>query len=191
MILFNTNLTIKKLVEILNHLTFVYTNIVDTNVTITTITNVSMKIEDVIKSENMTLSKRAIMNVMYAHSVVAENISDVMKGYDLSPEQFNVLRILRGQKGKPANMGIIQDRMIAKTSNTTRLVDKLLLKELVNRKVCPGNRRQMEITITEKGLELLKELDPKVDEHEAKFANNLTIHEQEQLINLLEKYRTI
>ena len=191
MILFNTNLTIKKLVEILNYLTFVYTNIVGTNVTITTLTNVSMKIEDVIKSENMTLSKRAIMNVMYAHSVVAENISDVMKRYDLSPEQFNVLRILRGQKGKPANMGIIQDRMIAKTSNTTRLVDKLLLKELVNRKVCPGNRRQMEITITEKGLELLKELDPKVDEHEAKFANNLTIHEQEQLINLLEKYRTI
>ena len=191
MILFNTNLTIKKLVQILNHLKFVYTNIVGTSVTITTITNVNMKIEDIIKSENMTLSKRAIMNVMYAHSVVAENISDVMKGYDLSPEQFNVLRILRGQKGKPANMGIIQDRMIAKTSNTTRLVDKLLLKELVNRKVCPGNRRQMEITITEKGLELLKELDPKVDEHEAKFANNLTIHEQEQLINLLEKYRTI
>jgi len=190
-ILFNRNLTLKKLVRILKQVTFVYTNIVDTNVTITTITNVNMKIEDIIKSENMTLSKRAIMNVMYAHSVVAENISDVMKGYDLSPEQFNVLRILRGQKGKPANMGIIQDRMIAKTSNTTRLVDKLLLKELVNRKVCPGNRRQMEITITEKGLELLKELDPKVDEHEAKFANNLTIHEQEQLINLLEKYRTI
>ena len=189
--MFNKNLTNKKLAGIRNRLTFVYTNIVDTNVTITTITNVAMKIEDIIKSENMTLSKRAIMNVMYAHSVVAENISDVMKGYDLSPEQFNVLRILRGQKGKPANMGIIQDRMIAKTSNTTRLVDKLLLKELVNRKVCPGNRRQMEITITEKGLELLKELDPKVDEHEAKFANNLTIHEQEQLINLLEKYRTI
>jgi len=114
-----------------------------------------------------------------------------MKGYDLSPEQYNVLRILRGQKGKPANMGIIQDRMIAKTSNTTRLVDKLLLKELVNRKVCPGNRRQIEITITGKGLELLKELDPKVDEHEAKFANNLTVPELEQLIALLEKYRTI
>jgi len=139
----------------------------------------------------MTLAKQAIMNVMYANSVVAENIYEIMKAYDLSPEQFNVLRILRGQKGKPANMGDIQDRMIAKTSNTTRLVDKLLLKELVNRKVCPANRRQLEITITAKGLELLKELDPKVDGHEAKFANNLTIEEQEQLIALLEKYRTI
>ena len=150
-----------------------------------------MKIEDIIKSGNMTLAKQAIMNVMYANSVVAENIYEIMKAYDLSPEQFNVLRILRGQKGKPANMGDIQDRMIAKTSNTTRLVDKLLLKELVNRKVCPANRRQLEITITAKGLELLKELDPKVDGHEAKFANNLTIEEQEQLIALLEKYRTI
>jgi len=172
-------------------LTFVYTNIVDTNVTITTITDVTMKIEDVIKSDNMTLSKRAIMNVMYASSIVAENIYEIMKAYDISPEQYNVLRILRGQKGKPANMGIIQDRMIAKTSNTTRLVDKLLLKELVNRKVCPANRRQMEITITEKGQELLTELDPKVDEHETKFANNLSVEEQEQFVALLEKYRTI
>lgn len=189
--MFNKNLTIKTIANTLNQLKFVHTNIVGTNVTITTITGVIMKIEDIIKSENMTLSKQAIMNVMYTHSIVAENIYDVMKAYDLSPEQYNVLRILRGQKGKPANMGIIQDRMIAKTSNTTRLVDKLLLKDLVNRKVCPGNRRQMEITITGKGLELLIELDPKVDEHEAKFTNNLTIQEQEQLINLLEKYRTI
>jgi len=189
--LFNKNLTNKKLVRIINQYTFVYTNIVDTNVTITTITNVTMKIEDIIKSGNMTLSKQAVMNIMYTHSVVGENIYEVMKAYDLSPEQYNVLRILRGQKGKPANMGIIQDRMIAKTSNTTRLVDKLLLKDYVNRKVCPGNRRQMEITITEKGLELLKELDPKVDEHETKFANNLSIQEQEQLIELLEKYRTL
>lgn len=172
-------------------LKFVYTNIVDTNVTITTITDVTMKIEDVIKSDNMTLSKQAIMNVMYTSSVVAENIYEIMKAYDISPEQYNVLRILRGQKGKPANMGIIQDRMIAKTSNTTRLVDKLLLKELVNRKVCPANRRQMEITITGKGQELLTELDPKVDGHETKFANNLSVEEQEQFVALLEKYRTL
>ena len=189
--MFNKNLTTKKIARIINQHTFVYTNIVDTNVTITTITDVTMKIEDVIKSGNMTLSKQAIMNVMYTHTVVADNINEVMKSYDLSPEQYNVLRILRGQKGKPANMGIIQDRMIAKTSNTTRLVDKLLLKEFVDRKVCPGNRRKMEITITEKGQEILKELDPKVDEHESKFANNLTLQEQEQLINLLEKYRTL
>lgn len=150
-----------------------------------------MKIEEVIKSETMTLPKKVVMNLMYTHSVVSENINEVMKSYDLSPEQFNVLRILRGQKGKPANMCVIQERMIAKTSNTTRLVDKLLLKGFVKRGICPDNRRKMEIFITEKGLDLLTDLDPVVDESEGKFAANLTQQEQEQLNYLLEKYRTI
>ena len=150
-----------------------------------------MKIEDVIKSGQMTLSKKVVMNVMYTHNVVAESVNEVMRTYDLSPEQFNVLRILRGQKGKPANMCVIQERMIAKTSNTTRLVDKLLLKGLVSRKVCDNNRRKMEIAITERGLDLLTDLDPAVEENEMKFANNLNTEELEQLNYLLEKYRTL
>ncbi|ALM48213.1 MarR family transcriptional regulator [Flavobacterium psychrophilum] len=151
-----------------------------------------MKIEDIIKSTTaMTPSKRTTLNILYTQNVIAENFNETMKRYDISSEQFNVLRILRGQKGKPCNMGLIQDRMIAKTSNTTRLVDKLLLKDLVTRGVCEENRRKMEVLITEKGLELLKELDPIVTAHEDKFANNLTIEELEQLNNLLEKYRTI
>jgi len=150
-----------------------------------------MKIEDVIKSGQMTLSKKVVMNVMYTHNVVAESVNEVMRTYDLSPEQFNVLRILRGQKGKPANMCVIQERMIAKTSNTTRLVDKLLLKGLVSRKVCDNNRRKMEIAITERGLDLLTDLDPAVEENEMKFANNLSSEELGQLNYLLEKYRTL
>ncbi|RDI13137.1 MarR family winged helix-turn-helix transcriptional regulator [Flavobacterium sp. AG291] len=150
-----------------------------------------MKIENIIKSPGMSTSKKVMMNIMYTQNVIGENFNETMKEYDLSPEQFNVLRILRGQKGKPANMCVIQERMIAKTSNTTRLVDKLLLKKLVTREVCEENRRKMEILITEKGLELLKELDPLVQGHEEKFANNLTHTELEQLNTLLEKYRTI
>ena len=80
--------------------------------------------------------------------------------------------------------------MIAKTSNTTRLVDKLLSKELVIRKVCPENRRKMEITITDKGLAVLAELDPKVIEHENTFASKLSASELLQLNELLEKYRS-
>ena len=79
--------------------------------------------------------------------------------------------------------------MIAKTSNTTRLVDKLLLKDLVIREICPENRRKMEITITEKGLQLLSQLDPIVNEHEETFAKNLSISELELLNELLEKFR--
>ena len=150
-----------------------------------------MKIEDIIKSPSMSTSKKVMMNIMYTQNVIGENFNETMKDYDLSPEQYNVLRILRGQKGKPANMCVIQERMIAKTSNTTRLVDKLLLKGLVTREVCEENRRKMEILITEKGLNLLSELDPLLNAHEEKFSINLTPAELEQLNTLLEKYRTL
>jgi DNA-binding MarR family transcriptional regulator len=126
---------------------------------------------------------------MYTQNILSERFNELLKPYDLSPEQFNVLRILRGQKGEPANMCVIQERMIARTSNTTRLVDKLLLKGLVTRKICADNRRKMDIGITTEGLSLLAQLDPKVDEHEKKYSGNLSPEELEQLNLLLEKYR--
>ena len=151
-----------------------------------------MKIEEVIKS-NVALknAKKVILNVMYTQNVINDKFNEILKPYDLSGEQYNVLRILRGQKGNPANMCIIQERMLAKNSNTTRLIDKLLLKDLVTRNVCPDNRRKIEVLITQKGLDLLTELDPKVDEHEKLFANNLTEDEIILLNTLLEKYRTL
>lgn len=151
-----------------------------------------MTIEDIIKSSSpLPLPKKTVLNILYTQNVISEKFSDVLKPFDISSEQFNVLRILRGQKGAPANMFLIQERMLAKTSNTTRLVDKLLLKGLVTRKVCPENRRKIEVKITQKGLDLLAELDPKVDGHEAIFVQNLDTEELETLNNLLEKFRTI
>ena len=151
-----------------------------------------MKIEDIIKSNSpIALEKKALLNIMYCHNSIGEKFNEVLKPFDLSVEQFNVLRILRGKNGKSANMCDIQERMIAKTSNTTRLVDKLLLKDLVTREICPNNRRKMEITITQKGLDTLKELDPLVINHEKSFTKNLTATELETLNELLEKFRTI
>jgi DNA-binding MarR family transcriptional regulator len=169
-------------IQIKNSHTFVPTNFVIT----------IMRIEEIIKS-NVTIddAKKVVLNVMYTQNVIAEKFNDVLKPYDLSGEQYNVLRILRGQKGNPANMCIIQERMIAKNSNTTRLIDKLLLKDLVTRNVCPENRRKIEILITQKGLDLLQELDPKVLENEKLFANNLSQNELLQLNSLLEKYRNL
>lgn len=126
---------------------------------------------------------------MYTQNILQDKFNEVLKPYDLSGEQYNVLRILRGQKGSPVNMFVIQERMLAKTSNTTRLVDKLLLKEFVTRNVCPDNRRKIEVLITQKGLNILSELDPKVMEHEKQFSKNLERGELEQLNFLLEKYR--
>ncbi|MCA6423189.1 MAG: MarR family transcriptional regulator [Flavobacterium sp.] len=151
-----------------------------------------MKIEEVIKS-NITLkdAKKVILNIIYTQNVINDKFNEILKPNDLSSEQYNVLRILRGQKGSPANMCVIQERMLAKNSNTTRLIDKLLLKKYVTREVCPENRRKIEVLITQKGLDILTELDPKVEEHEQLFANNLNQEELEQLNHLLEKYRTI
>jgi len=150
-----------------------------------------MTIEEVIKSTvMMDNAKKVILNIMYTQNVIQDRFSELMKPYDLSGEQYNVLRILRGQKGNPANMCVIQERMLAKTSNTTRLVDKLLLKDYVTRNVCPDNRRKIEVTITQKGLDVLKDLDPKVDAHEREFASNISPEELELLNHLLEKYRT-
>ena len=149
-----------------------------------------MRIEEIIKPTfPMAQEKKALLNVMYTQNVIADQFNELLKPFDLSAEQFNVLRILRGQKGNAVNMSTIQERMIAKTSNTTRLVDKLLLKELVLREICPQNRRKMEITITPKGMELLKQLDPLVEAHEKKFGNNLSEKELAQLNTLLEKFR--
>jgi len=169
-------------IQIKKCITFVPTNIVIT----------IMRIEEIIKSTvALDDAKKVILNLLYTQNVINDKFSEVLKPYDLSGEQYNVLRILRGQKGCPANMCVIQERMIAKNSNTTRLIDKLLLKELVTRKVCPENRRKIEVQITPKGLELLQELDPKVLEHEKIFAANLSQEEIVQLNTLLEKYRTL
>ena len=167
-------------IQIKNTVTFVSTNII----------LVKMRIEDIIKSTvAIDDVKKVILNVIYTQHVIGDKFNEILKPYDLSSEQYNVLRILRGQKGKPVNMSIIQERMLAKNSNTTRLIDKLLLKELVTREVCPANRRKIEVLITQKGLDILLELEPKVNLHEQLFATNLNPDELTQLNTLLEKYR--
>jgi DNA-binding MarR family transcriptional regulator len=134
-----------------------------------------MKVEEILKSMiPMDNSKKVIPNSMYTQSVITENFNDVIKPYEISGEQYNVLRMLRGQKGNPANMCVVQERMLAKTSNTTRLVDKLLLKEYVTRKVYQENSRKIEVLITQKGLDVLAVLNPKVIAHEQLFFRKFT-----------------
>lgn len=150
-----------------------------------------MTIEQEIKSNvKMDEAKKIILNIMFNQNLISDKFNELMKPYDLSSEQYNVLRILRGQNQNPINMCTIQERMIAKNSNTTRLIDKLLIKKLVTRNVCKFNRRKIEIKITDLGLQLLSDLDPKVIENELYYSQNLNQSEQQQLNHLLEKYRT-
>lgn len=150
-----------------------------------------MKIESAIKSIHpLAATTKTVINIMYTSRVIEEAIVSVLKQYDLTTPQYNVLRILRGQKGNPANLSTLQERMIDKSSNTTRLVDKLIQKELVKRNVCKLNRRKVEIFITESGLDLLKELDPIIETHNENILSNLNHNDLETINDLLDKLRT-
>ena len=149
---------------------------------------IQMKIEDLLKT-NQTLppSRRLLLSILHTSNLINDKISETLKPFDISISQFNVLRILRGQKGEPANLSTIQDRMISKMSNTTRIVDKLITKGYAERVVCEENRRKVEITITPKGLIFLSEIDPIIDNTEAILTENLTTAELESITNNLQK----
>ena len=149
-----------------------------------------MTIEEIIKAQKpMSLAKKTLLNLTITNQHAIESFNEILKPYDLSVEQFNVMRILRGQENHILNMRSIQDRMVAKTSNTTRLVDKLLLKELVTRTVCTTNRRKIEIKLTGKGFDVLEELDPKIETYDAAYSAKLNEAELQQLNILLDKLR--
>lgn len=149
-----------------------------------------MSIEEDIKSTiKLQGNQKTVINLVYTSNWLKEKSKAFFKDYDLSSEQYNVLRILRGQKGKPANLSTIQERMLNKMSNTTRLVDKLIKKELVTRHSCESNRRKIEIYMTKKGLNLLIELDSIVDANNLEITKNLNPNELETLNKLLDKLR--
>jgi DNA-binding MarR family transcriptional regulator len=147
------------------------------------------KIEEEIKQrEFRDPYNKAVVNMLFTHSYLVTLQNSLFKPYDISPEQYNVLRILRGQNGKPTTVSSIQDRMLNKMSNASRLVEKLKTKGLLLREECPTDRRQVDVLISEKGLSLLNELEVKVEK-----ANRALIHLNEkevaQLNELLDKLR--
>ena len=148
-----------------------------------------MKTEEVLKTDHLKDTKKLVINIMLCAGKATTMMNDALKPFDISMQQFNVLRILRGHKGKPANLSTIQDRMVNKMSNTTRLVDKLIKKNLVDRCICEENRRKVEIIITEDGLKLLDILDPIVDDLENDFSKHITTEELTKLNEILEQVR--
>ena len=131
---------------------------------------------------------KAVINILYTNNWLQSLQVEVFKPFDLTLQQYNVLRILRGQYPNPITVIAIIERMLDKMSNASRLVDKLLAKELVIRRLCPHDRRAVDVIITEKGLELLEELDTLQSQWEDKL-RGLTEIEALQLSNLLDKMR--
>lgn len=147
------------------------------------------KIEEAIKqSEFKDSYNKVVVNLLYTHSYLVNFQTAVLKPMDLSPEQYNVLRILRGHQGKPATIAAIQERMLNTMSNASRLVDKLKIKGLVKREECLENRRKVDVLITDKGLQLLESLEPQIATANKK-AVQLEDTEVAHLNNLLDKLR--
>ena len=152
---------------------------------------IQMKIEDLLKTnDRLPESRRLVLNIIVTANHITELIAEALKPFGVSNQQFNVLRILRGQEGKPANLSTIQERMVTKMSNTTRLVDKLADKDLCERIVCPSNRRKVEIRITRDGLELLKKIDPVIDKVENDIARKINEKEILSLNTNLNELRS-
>jgi DNA-binding MarR family transcriptional regulator len=143
--------------------------------------------EEIKQKEFKSKQQRAYLNLIFTACHLNLEQTRFFKPYQLSAQQYNVLRILRGQNGKPITIGLIQERMLDVQSNASRLIDKLEEKKLVLRVACPKDKRQMDITITENGLEILKELDDKLNNKESSIS--LTDKESDLLNDLLNKIR--
>ncbi len=138
-----------------------------------------------IKSKFPNNKIKALINIKYTASWLNSNENGFFKPYGISPQQYNILRILRGAKER-TKVQIIKDRMIERAPNATRLMDKLCNKKLIERVRCEYDRRVVYINISKQGLELLSTVDASL---ELDFLGNLTETEAVQLSDLLDKIR--
>jgi len=147
-----------------------------------------VKLEDEIKSKFRNEYHKALVNLYYTNNVISDQFFKMLKSYGLAAPQFNVLRILKGQHPQTASIGLIKERMLDKNSDVSRIVDRLYRKKLVERKESKTDRRQKDVLVTKKGLELLEKMAACEKQHD-EILSNLSIKETEQLNNLLDKIR--
>ena len=148
-----------------------------------------MKLEDEIQQKSFKSPKvKLAVNLLYTSNWLNDHYAQFFKDTDLTVQQFNVLRILRGQLPNYCNLKLIKERMLDRSSDASRIVDKLVAKDLVVRHHCPSDRRQINLMISEKGLALLTTLDF-VDEAPVKIFEHLSDEEAVQLNLLLDKMR--
>lgn len=148
-----------------------------------------MKLEDEIKQTKFKseIHKLAV-NIIYTHSWFTSFQNELFGKYNITPQQYNILRILRGQHPNPTTINLLKSRMLDKMSDASRLVERLRIKEFVKRKNCEQDRRRAEVMITEKGLELLKELDV-LEENFAKIFSHINEEEAKIVNTILDKMR--
>ena len=148
-----------------------------------------MKLEEEIQQKKFkSETQKLAINLIYTTNWLNSQYSSFFKNSDITLQQYNVLRILRGQHPNPCSIKLIKERMLDRMSDASRIVDKLKAKNLLIRKECPMDRRSVDVVITDKGLDLLKTLDT-IDEDYKEIFNSLTKEEMVMLNTLLDKLR--
>jgi DNA-binding MarR family transcriptional regulator len=144
--------------------------------------------QDILQSKFRNEHQKAIVNLLYTYNWVTERSKELFATEDITPQQFNILRILRGSHPTPLSTLQIRERMLDKMSDTSRIVDRLIAKGLVKKGICKDDRRLVDVMITEKGKKLLERLDARQDEID-NIIGNLSKKEASSLSELLDKIR--
>lgn len=148
-----------------------------------------MKIEEEIKQKQFKSEyHKAMVNIIFTYNWLIKNQVEVLEPYGITLQQFNILRILRGQYPKPSTIKLMKERMLDRMSDCSRIVEKLRAKKLVERHLCVKDRRNVDVLITKKGLALLKKLD-KIFEKSDKNLIALSDKELKTFNKLLDKLR--
>jgi MarR family transcriptional regulator, 2-MHQ and catechol-resistance regulon repressor len=143
---------------------------------------------DILQSKFRNEHQKAIVNLLYTYNWVTERSRELFATEDITPQQFNILRILRGSHPQPLSTLQIRERMLDRMSDTSRIVDRLISKGLVKKGICKDDRRLVDVMITDKGKRLLERLDVRQDEID-NIIGNLTKKEAVVLSDLLDKIR--
>lgn len=144
--------------------------------------------EDINQTNFRNEFQKAAINFIYSYNWMNEKMKLFFDKEDITPQQFNILRILRGA-GKPISTLQIRQRMLDKMSDTSRIVDRLLIKQLVKKDTCPNDKRLVDVSITDKGQKLLEKLDANNEEMDAIF-NNFSESDARTFNGLLDKLRS-
>jgi MarR family 2-MHQ and catechol resistance regulon transcriptional repressor len=131
---------------------------------------------------------KAMINILFTYGWAVEKLKQFVSEEGITHQQFNILRILRGNHPTPLSTLSIRERMIDKMSDTSRIVDRLVSKGLVKKVICKKDRRLVDVSITDKGLKLLEKLDKRQDDMDG-ILSNLSEKEATNLSKLLDKIR--
>lgn len=148
-----------------------------------------MSIErDIQQAKFITSRHKALVNVLFTYGWEIERIKKIVAGENITHQQYNILRILRGSYPNPLSTLQIRERMLDKMSDTSRMVDRLIIKALAVKTVSKKDKRLVDVVISEKGLSLLKGIEERVD-IVSEIMSNVSEEEAELLSNLLDKMR--